>query len=142
MAAAGPDLMVETLRRYDRGEIAPVPQDHSQASLAPMLKRESGHIDWSLTAAQIHNRILGFDPWPGAFTSFRGHLCHIWGRPETNQQSAEPGVLSASDGKILVSCGGGSSLRIETIQPEGKKRILARDWANGARLKPGERFEK
>jgi methionyl-tRNA formyltransferase len=142
MAATGPELMAETLRRYDRGEIAPVPQDHSQASLAPMLKRENGRIDWSLTATQIYNRIRGFDPWPGAFTAFREHICHVWGRPEFQLQAAEPGVITASGGNLFVSCGGGTALRLETIQPEGKKRIPARDWANGARLKPGEGFEK
>lgn len=142
MAAAGPDLVVETLRRYDRGEIAPAPQDHSLASLAPMLKRENGRIDWSVTAAEIYNRIRGFDSWPGAFTSFRGHICHIWGRPENLQQTSDPGVLATSSGEIHISCGGGTSLRLEFIQPEGKKRIPARDWANGARLKSDERFEK
>jgi methionyl-tRNA formyltransferase len=141
MAAAGPDLMVETLRKYDRGEIAPVPQDHTLATLAPMLKRENGRIDWSQAAPQIYNRIRGLDPWPGAFTSFREHLCHIWGRPESGQQAAEPRTLIASGSNILVSCGGSTVLRLEHVQLEGKKRVPARDWANGARLKSGERFD-
>ncbi|MBI3484250.1 MAG: methionyl-tRNA formyltransferase [Acidobacteria bacterium] len=142
MAAAGPDLMVETLRKYDRGEIAPLPQDHSQASLAPMLKRENGRMDWSQPAGQIYNRIRGLDPWPGAFTTFRGHVCHIWGRPESGQQAAAPGILAVIGGSIFVSCGGSTSLRLEQVQLEGKKRIPARDWANGARLKLGEQFDQ
>jgi methionyl-tRNA formyltransferase len=140
MASAGPELMIETLRKYDCGEIAPVPQDHTLASLAPMLKRENGRIDWSQPAHHIYNRIRGLDPWPGAFTSFRGHVCHIWGRPESGQSAAEPGAVAERSGRILSSCGGGTSLRMEFVQIEGKKRISARDWANGARLKPGERF--
>jgi methionyl-tRNA formyltransferase len=141
MAAAGPDLVVETLRKYDRGEIAPVPQDNAQATSAPMLKREDGRIDWSQPAAQIYNRIRGLDPWPGTFTTFRGHVCHIWGRPESGEQAAAPGTLAMSGGNIFVSCGGGTSLRLEHVQLEGKKRIPARDWANGARLRPGDSFD-
>ncbi len=140
MAAAGPDLMIETLRKYDRGEIAPVPQNHTQASLAPMLKRENGRIDWSQPASQIYNRIRGLDPWPGAFTTFRGHLCHLWGRPESIPQAAAPGTIAASGGDILISCGGATALRLDHVQLEGKKRIPARDWAHGARLKPGDSF--
>jgi len=140
MAAAGPDLMVETLRKYDRGEIAPVPQDHTHATLAPILKRENGRIDWSQPAVQIYNRIRGLDPWPGAFTTFRGHVCHIWGRPDSSRQAAAAGTLATSGGNILVSCGAGTTLRLEHVQLEGKKRIPARDWANGARLKLGDSF--
>jgi methionyl-tRNA formyltransferase len=142
MAAAGPDLMLETLRKIDRGEIAPVPQDHSQATLAPMLKRENGRIDWSQPAAQIYNRIRGLDPWPGAFTTFRGHVCHIWGRPDSRQQAAAPGTIATSGGNILVSCRGGTALRLEHVQLEGKQRITARAWANGARLRHSEQFDQ
>ena len=140
MAAAGPGLIIETLRKYDRGEIAPVPQDHTLATLAPMLKRENGCMDWSQSATQIHNRIRGLDPWPGAFTTFRGHVCHIWGHPDTHQQASAPGTLTISGATVLVSCGGGTSLRLDHVQLEGKKRIPVRDWANGARLGLADRF--
>ena len=140
LAVAGPDLVIETLRKYDRGEIAPAPQDNTRATLAPMLKREDGRIDWSQPAQQIFNRIRGLDPWPGAFTAFRGHVCHIWGRPESGPDGAAPGNLATHGGKLLVSCGEGTSLLVEFIQVEGKKRISAREWANGARIKSGDRF--
>ncbi len=140
MAAAGPDLAIDTLRKYDRGEIALAPQDHTRATLAPMLKREDGRIDWSQSAPQIYNRIRGLDPWPGAFTTFRGHVCHIWGRPEAKQETAAPGSLVVSEGNIFVSCGAGTSLRLEFVQLEGKKRVSARDWAHGARLMADEKF--
>jgi len=140
LAAAGPAIMIETLRKYDRGEITPVPQDNTPATLAPMLKRENGRIDWWRPAQQIFNRIRGLDPWPGAFTTFRGYVCHIWGRPEPAPHAAAPGILATREGEILVSCGEGTSLRLEFIQLEGKKRIAARKWANGARLRPDDRF--
>jgi methionyl-tRNA formyltransferase len=142
MAEAGAPLMTETLRKLDRGEMEPRPQDSPQASYAPRLEKEHGRIDWSLTAGQIYNRIRGLAPWPGAYTAFRGQLCHVWGRPtelaKTPDQS--PGQIAIVGSEVLAVCGQGSSLRLETVQMEGRKRIAAREFANGAHLAPGECF--
>ncbi len=141
LAEAGAPLIVETLRKLERGEITPVPQDHTLATHAPPLKKEDGKIDWSQPAQQIYNRIRGLDPWPGAFTSFRGQLCQIWGRPQEGAPSSDsPGATSASGSELSVTCGRGSSLRIEAVQLEGRKRVTAREFVNGARLALGERF--
>lgn len=143
MAEAGAPLMVETLRRLERGEIQPQPQDHSQASLAPMLKKEDGRIIWSDTAQQIYNRILGLAPWPGAYTTFRGQLCHLWCRPAEAAaviSRETPGTLLPSSAGLFVVCGRGSRLFVQFVQLEGRKRISARDFANGARLTSGEQF--
>jgi methionyl-tRNA formyltransferase len=141
LADAGAPLIVETLRKLERGEISPVPQDHTLATHAPPLKKEDGKIDWSQPAQQIYNRIRGLDPWPGAFTRFRGQLCHIWGRPREGAASSDlPGTISASGSELSVTCGGGSSLRIEAVQLEGRKRVTAREFVNGARLASDERF--
>jgi methionyl-tRNA formyltransferase len=141
MADAGPELMVDTLSKYDRGEITPSPQDHTQATLAPMLRREDGRIDWSHTAGQIYNRMRGLEPWPGAFTTFRGQLCHLWGRPAETREDAQPGTLIMRGSDVFVACAENTRLRLEFVQVEGKKRIAAHDWANGARLLRGEKFE-
>jgi methionyl-tRNA formyltransferase len=154
MAEAGASLVVETLRRLDRGEITPQPQDHARATLAPMLKKEDGRLDWKLTAQQIYNRIRGLDPWPGAFATFRGQLCHIWGRPAIPARHEEragqkaaltastsaPGTLVVAGDEILIACGVGTCLRLEAVQLEGRKRVTAREFANGARLIASERF--
>ena len=143
LAEAGAPLMVETLGKLDRGEITPTPQDHAQATLAPMLKKEDGRINWALTAQQIYNRVRGLEPWPGAFTTFRGQLCHVWGRPLAPPASGSPegpGTLLPSGGELYVACGEGTRLRLDAVQLEGRKRVAARDFANGARLKPGEQF--
>jgi methionyl-tRNA formyltransferase len=142
LAAAGPDLVVETLRRYSRGEITPEPQDHSQATLAPLLKKEDGRVGWSLSAQEIYNRIRGFDPWPGCYTTFRGALCHVWGRPAAppGLAGAEPGTLAPHAGALYVACGSGSWLELEFVQLEGHKRVAARDFAHGARLTPDDSF--
>ncbi|HEV8384814.1 MAG TPA: methionyl-tRNA formyltransferase [Candidatus Acidoferrales bacterium] len=141
MADAGPELMVDTLSKYDRGEIAPSPQDHTQATLAPMLRREDGRIDWSHTAGQIYNRMRGLEPWPGTFTTFRGQLCHLWGRPAETREDAQPGTLIMRGSDVFVACAENTRLRLEFVKVEGKKRTAAREWANGARLRPGDKFD-
>lgn len=148
LAEAGAPLMAETLHKLDRGEIAAVAQDHAQATLAPMLKKEDGRLDWSLPAGQIYNRIRGLQPWPGAFTTFRGRLCHIWGRPRTALPGPEatgaagppPGTLVKEKGALYVVCGGLTWLELEALQLAGRKRVAAEDFARGARLTPGEQF--
>ena len=144
LAEAGAPLIVETLRKLDRGEITPAPQDNSQATLAPILKKDDGKIDWRLSARKIYNRIRGLQPWPGAFTSFRGRNCQIWGKPlKPVAAGGEPGFIlpTQSDG-LLVICGGpaASVLRVEHIQVEGRKRVTDFEFMRGARIKPGERF--
>jgi methionyl-tRNA formyltransferase len=142
LAEAGAPLMVETLRRLEKGEISPVTQDNSQASLARPLRKEDARIDWSLTATKIYNRIRGLAAWPGAFTTFRGTTCRVWGRPwKPLSAGGMPGILlpTQRDG-LLVICGGSSMLRVEAIQLEGRKRVTDREFMNGARIVPEERF--
>lgn len=142
MSEAGAPLMAETLSKLARGGIAPVAQNASLATYAPLLEKEHGKIDWSLPAQQLYNRMRGFLPWPGAYSTFRGQTCQIWGRP-ADSAAAEgdaPGTLLASGDAIDAVCGKSSLLRMDTLQIEGRKRVTAREFANGARLKPGERF--
>jgi methionyl-tRNA formyltransferase len=144
MAAAGPDLMVATLRGLANGTIEPRAQDNTQTSLARLLKKENGRIDWAARAEKIYNRMRGFTPWPGAYTSFRGDLCHIWGRPDASATkdfgATEPGTPRAVSGELYVACGEGTWLRVEAVQREGRKRVAAKEFLRGARLQAGERF--
>lgn len=152
LSEAGAPLVVETLRALERGTISPAPQDNSRASSAPPLKKEEGRIDWSLPAQQIYNRIRGLQPWPGTFTSFRGKNCAIWGRSISKPNalasftasSADAthalGEILASGGNVSVACGEGTALTLEFVQIEGRKRITALEFANGARLESGDRF--
>jgi methionyl-tRNA formyltransferase len=141
LAELGAPLMVETLRKLDRGELRPQPQDNSQATLAPLLKKEDGSIDWSQPARAVYNRIRGLQPWPGAFTTFRGKMCHIWGRAvEEAATAAVPGVILFVNQSLAVACGSGTVLGLESLQLEGRKRITAREFASGARLSPSDRF--
>lgn len=138
LAELGGGLMVETLHALRSGTVAALPQDHSRATLAPILKKEDGLIDFHLTAKQIHDRLRGFQPWPGAFTRFRGKTLNIWqARPET--LSLSEGELLV-DGAMRVGCGENSALELLEVQPEGKKRMSAADFIRGYRPKTGERL--
>jgi methionyl-tRNA formyltransferase len=144
LSEAGAPLIVETLRKLDRGEITPTPQDNSQATLAPILKKDDGKIDWQLSARKIYNRIRGLQPWPGAFTTFRGRNCQVWGKPlKPVAAGGAPGViLPTQEDGLLVICGGpvASVLRVEHIQMEGRNRVTDFEFMRGARIQPGERF--
>jgi methionyl-tRNA formyltransferase len=144
LSATGADLIVETLARFDRGEISPAPQDSTTATHAPILKKEDGRIDWSRSARQIYDRMRGFAPWPGAYTTFRGQTCQIWGRPEradpAPRADAAAGEIIQTGKEIRVSCGASTLLRLESIQMEGRKKLSALEFANGARIGPNERF--
>jgi methionyl-tRNA formyltransferase len=146
LAPLGAELLTETLPRIDRGEIKPITQDNSDATYAPILKREDGLIDWGMKAMDIANRVRAFQPWPGTYTSFRGGRLIIWrGREAASAGnadfSAESGiVLKIDESGIIVACRDASALLIQEVQLEGKRRVSAREFANGARLKPGDRI--
>jgi methionyl-tRNA formyltransferase len=142
LAEAGAPLIVDTLKKLDRGEITPTPQDNSQASLALPLKKEDGRIDWFLPAPKIYNRIRGLQPWPGVFTTFRGATCRIWGKPlKPVAAGGMPGIiLPTQEDGLLVICGGSTVLHVEQVQIEGRNRISDREFMNGARIEPGENF--
>jgi methionyl-tRNA formyltransferase len=139
LARMGADLLVETLARI--GEIQPEKQDNAQATLAPMLKKEDGRIDWSRTPREIHNLVRGLQPWPGAYTAFRGHKLHIWKTaPSALRTEKSPGVLLRDGKRLYAVCAGGSALELVELQPENKKRMSAEAFANGQRLSENESF--
>jgi methionyl-tRNA formyltransferase len=143
MSALGAELIAETLLRFGSQEISPAPQEEKSATYAPILKKENGRIDWKLTAEQIYNRMRGFAPWPGSYATFRGQTCHLWGRPETNGEARTPitpGEIVSATKEMYIACGEGTRLRLGSIQIEGRKKISAREFANGAHPATGERF--
>jgi len=143
LAQAGAPLMVETLRGLLAGTVKPRAQNDAEATLAPALKREDGLIDWTRAAGEIYNRMRGFAPWPGAYTEFRGQTCHLWGKPVPNGKAEAPaGMIDAGRGAVRVVCGAGSLLELEHVKLEGRKKVLATQFANGARLQAGEWFGK
>lgn len=141
LAEAGAELLVETLEGLEAGTLTPEPQDHRQATYAPILKKEDGRIDWSVPARDIFNRARGFQPWPGAYTSFRGQLIHIWRAcPAENAGAGSPGRVFAHHKRLMVECGDRSVLELLEVQIEGRKRIPAEAFLNGQRLADNERL--
>ena len=139
LASIGADLTVETLHGLQAGSIDPRPQDNSQATLAPILKKEDGLVDFSRSASEIYNRIRGFQPWPGAHTRFRGKTLQITkARPATD--AVPQAELRVVADRLLAGCGHNTSLEMLGIQLEGKKRSSARDFLHGYRPQPGEKL--
>lgn len=155
LAKLGAELLVETLR--DLKSIEPRPQQKEEATFAPILKREDGAIDWTLDSFAIERRVRGFQPWPHAYTFYKSRRLIIWraaperlevrgqrsevGRPNGEMPAVGNGEISEALGdKLLVACGSRTQLRLIELQPEGKRRMSARDFINGMHVKPGHRL--
>jgi len=140
LAGMGADLLVETLAGLAAGTIVPEKQDPAQATYAPLLKKEDGRIEWSRPAAAIHNQVRGLQPWPGAYTAFRGHTLHVWRAKVRGLGSGvwEPGRVVGLR-PLVIACGEGELELIE-VQMEGRKRISAADFVNGQRIEEGEQL--
>ena len=137
LAVIGAELMAETLAGLQAGTIRSRAQDHAQATLAPFLKKEDGRIAFRCPAVEIWNRLRGFQPWPGAFTTFRGKNLHIWrARPDDTDISIAK--VKVEGNRLLVGCGSRTALDVLELQVEGKKRTPARDFVNGYRVRDGE----
>lgn len=145
LAGTGAALLIETMRGLAAGTIHPEKQDHAQHSLAPILKKEDGLIDWRQPASRIHARARGFDPWPGAYTSFRGQTLHIlkcMPAPSGDAPTAAaPGTLLLPDRKrLLVACGDGAPLELLEVQMQGRNRVDAASFRHGQRIGDNERL--
>jgi methionyl-tRNA formyltransferase len=143
LSEIGAELLSETLSRLD--EITPRPQDHDQATFAPIIRKEDGIVDWTTRATAIEHRVRGLQPWPNAYTSFHARGLTIW-RAETVESAspyAEPGeVISAHRDDLIVQCGEATALRLLEVQPESRKRMSAREFLAGKQLKVGDRLGK
>ncbi len=138
LAIVGADLTVETLRGLQSGAIRPRPQDDSEATLAPILSKADGLIDFVHSATEIYNRLRGFQPWPGAYSTFRAKNFQVW-KAKPLDQSLAQSELQVDAHRLLVGCGSGSLELIE-VQMEGKKRTSASDFVRGYHVKSGERL--
>jgi methionyl-tRNA formyltransferase len=141
LAGTGAELLSETLARLD--EIDPREQDEEKATFAPMLRREDGLIEWELDAFQIERRVRGFQPWPNAFTTYHESRLVIWraraSKAETDEFAAGE-IIRAQVDELSVACGDQTVLHISELQPQGKRRMSARDYLNGTRVSAGERL--
>src|SRR5262249_40476503 len=141
LAELGADLLLETLRGMEQGSVLPLPQDHSLATLAPILKKEDGQVDFNRSASEILNRLRGFQPWPGATTQFRGKSLKLIGAQLfSSGPTLAPGELRWQAENLLAGCGDRTTLELLRVQPEGKKTMSAREFVSGYRPGEGERL--
>jgi methionyl-tRNA formyltransferase len=144
LAELGAELLIPSLNGLQSGVVKPVPQDHTLASYAPRITKEMAAIRWNRDARDIHNQIRGLNPWPLAHSGCRDLRLQILKSipPDPSLQVQEsPGMfLGATERGIRIACGAGTVLEIIEVQPAGKKRITGREFANGQRLKAGERL--
>ena len=141
LSVVGAELLSETLARLP--EITPRPQNNSEATFAPMLRKEDGVINWASDALSLERRVRGLQPWPNAYTSFRGQRLIVWRADavEHMDESQETGrVLTAAGDDLLIQCGRRTALRLFEVQPEAKRRMSVRDFLNGTHLKIGDKF--
>jgi methionyl-tRNA formyltransferase len=143
LAEMGADLMMETLRGLDAGRIAPRKQDEAKATLAPILTREDGRMDFSRPAMTIYNRWRGFQPWPGAWTLLGGRKLAVHRMLPTEVRgvrAARPGEVLAEQGTLFAACGDGTWLELVEVQPEGKRRMTAGEFLRGHSVEDGVRL--
>ncbi|HTU45635.1 MAG TPA: methionyl-tRNA formyltransferase [Bryobacteraceae bacterium] len=134
LAPFGAELLLKVVRQFENGTVRREKQDNSQASHAPILKKEDGQIDWLRPAQNIYNRLRGFTPWPGAYTHFRGQQLSVLCAKPAHPVTAAPGVLRIEKRRVFAGCGENTALELLEVQLAGKKRMAAEAFANGYQI--------
>ena len=142
LAEVGGRLLVETLRRLEAGTLTPQPQDDAQATMAPLLKKEDGVVDWTLSAMEIANRVRGLSPWPGAYTYVNGERWVLWhvAVGEEVSGSAPGTVTKVSKDRVEVATGEGT-IQLIDIQPSNSRRMTMAQYLAGHRLAEGLKLQ-
>jgi methionyl-tRNA formyltransferase len=141
LAGVGAELMMETLAGLAEGTLVGRKQDEAQATLAPILTREDGAIDFARTARQIYDRWRGFQPWPGAHTRLRGKKLIVHRMHVGAESGIDAGVLRVVGDEMEAGCGERGSVVFDEVQMEGKRRMSAGEFLHGFQVKSGERLE-
>jgi methionyl-tRNA formyltransferase len=144
LSALGALAVKEGLPRYVAGELEAKPQDDSLATLAPMLKKEDGAIDFAKSANAVHDHVRGMSPWPGAFTRLGGKIVKVHATARTTvtpPEGASPGeVVLADKARVVVACGERDAIELTRVQLEGRKAIAAGEWVMGRGVARGDRL--
>jgi len=142
IANLGAPLLKRTVDLLQRKEITPKPQDLTQVTYAPKLRKEDGKIDWNNTASWISRQIRAFDPWPGSFSCFRDLRVKFWlAHTKEGEAKDPPGtVIAVMKHSFQIACGKGTILEVLEIQPENRPRFPAADFIHGYSIHPQDRF--
>ena len=136
LSMVGAELLTETIRLEKQGRLLRIPQDHSKATYAPMLKKEDGNIDWRKSSEEVKNLIRGTLPWPGAYTTIDGKNLKLY-KAEVSHGIGKPGEIILSELGILRVATGDGSIDITEIQIEGGKRLPVKAFQSGRRIEEG-----
>ncbi len=139
LAEMGAQALVEALALWEQGALRPVPQDHSRATYAPKLTRDTARIRWSETPVQVARTVRALDPKPGAWTELDGRGVKLFGARVADGQGGAPGEVLVADRRLVVAAGKGV-VEVEEVQPAGRARMSAEQWIRGRRVKAGQRF--
>jgi methionyl-tRNA formyltransferase len=144
LAKIGAPLTAKTISGIRDGSVRSVPQDDSRASLAPLLRKTDGIVDWAAAAKTIHDRVRAFNPWPGTVAAFRGAIYKIRKSKvgSSSPPGSRPGEIVECKKTLSVACGDGQMLEILSVQAENRGATSGVEFANGRRVECGERFER
>ena len=141
LADISADLMVSTLKKLQKGEISPKPQNHNEATYAPIIKKEMALIDFNKTAEEVHNRIRGYYSWPVAYFFRNGKRIKVISARIGDKTDKEAGTVIGNTDELIVACGGGTSIRLVTLQPEGSKQMSAKQMLCGNPIALGDKVD-
>ncbi len=133
LAKVGAEILLKTIDNLETGNLIRIKQDDSEATFSPILEKLTGLIDWTKTAAEIHNLVRGTNPWPIAYTTLRGQLFKIFKSKISTYRSLCPGKVISTN-PVIVGCGRNTSLELMEVLIQGKKKMSASDFARGYRL--------
>ncbi|MBS2029451.1 MAG: methionyl-tRNA formyltransferase [Deltaproteobacteria bacterium] len=139
LSVLGRELLVAELPRFLKGELTPVPQDHAKHTLAPIIEKSNGELDFTKPAIELERRVRAFDPWPGTFTRVDGKLLKVLKARVVDGSGAPGTVLRAGAEGLVVACGQGA-LAVEELQLEGRKRMRAADFLAGFKVEMGKKL--
>ncbi len=134
LSAAGAELLAETLPKLIAGKLTPTPQNDTEATFAPNIKREQEKINWEKSGEEIYNQIRGLNPWPVAFTTINGQVLKVWqAKKETAQEKGQPGtIINIEQDGLTVSSGNDTAIKITELQPAGKTKMTAEQFLRGS----------
>lgn len=131
LAPIGGELMVKTLKGLENGEITPTKQDEDKAGYAPIIKKEMAQIDFSRPAQEIYNAVRGFYSWPCAYFMLDGKRIKVMKAQIGEKTDELPGTVIESRDSLTIACGGGSSIKLLMLRPEGSRLMSAKQMLNG-----------
>ncbi|MBV9613124.1 MAG: methionyl-tRNA formyltransferase [Acidobacteriaceae bacterium] len=140
MAPLGARLLLEAVGGIVTGTVVPEKQNDQEATYAPMLTKADGRIEWLRPATQIYNRMRGFTPWPGAYTTFRGETLHVARAKPAGTSALAPGTLQIENRRLFAGCGDDTRLELLEVQPAGRKRMAAEAFLNGYQIGANEKL--